>query len=135
MLKQVVLAPVPWVHLESAEGVPKLRERVAFGSSSLGLPAFPIGLPVCLPETRSDNTDDEVRQGSAEQQAGRAGGSADGPANLCPRTDEFGIRCNSRGSLQGSGENGPHRNRGYERVTRGGPKRHTAQHARSRSAA
>ena len=46
--------------------------------------------PVCLPKTRSDSIDDEVRRGSAEQRAGRAVGSADGPANPCPGTDAFG---------------------------------------------
>jgi hypothetical protein len=48
MLKQVILAPVPWVHLESAEGVPKLGERVAFGSSSPKLLSLPAGLPVFI---------------------------------------------------------------------------------------
>jgi hypothetical protein len=48
MFQQVVLAPVPWVHLQAAEGVPALRERVAFGSSTNAIPAFPIGLPVFI---------------------------------------------------------------------------------------
>src|SRR5216684_2833302 len=37
MLKKVVLAPVPWVHLESMEKKPKLFERVAFGTSRLAV--------------------------------------------------------------------------------------------------
>jgi hypothetical protein len=34
---------------------------------------------LCLPETTSSNNDDEVRRGSAQQRAGGAVGSADGP--------------------------------------------------------
>jgi hypothetical protein len=49
---------------------------------------------LCVPETRSDNTDDEVRRGSAEQRAGRAVGSTDGSGNPCTGTGVFGIRCN-----------------------------------------
>jgi hypothetical protein len=48
MIKQVLLAPVPWEHLESAEGQPGLRERVAFGSSSAQVLSLPIGLPVFI---------------------------------------------------------------------------------------
>jgi hypothetical protein len=48
MLKQVVLAPVPLVHLESAWTKPELRERVAFGSSSPNVATFPIGIPVFI---------------------------------------------------------------------------------------
>jgi hypothetical protein len=48
LLKQVVLAPVPWVHLESAEGLPNLRERIAFGSSSQAVPTLPIGIPIFI---------------------------------------------------------------------------------------
>lgn len=40
----------------------------------------------CLPETKSDSTDDEVRLGLAEQRAGRGTGSADGTANPCLRS-------------------------------------------------
>ena len=48
------------------------------------------------PRTTSGNIYDEVRQVSAEQQAGLGVGSADGQANPCLGTDVFGIRCNSR---------------------------------------
>ena len=48
MRKQVLLAPVPWEHLESAEAVPLLRERVAFGSSSAAVTSLPIGIPVFI---------------------------------------------------------------------------------------
>ncbi len=46
--QQVVLAPVPWEHLESAEAVPRLFERVAFGSDSSNLHSFPTGIPVFI---------------------------------------------------------------------------------------
>ena len=49
-----------------------------------------------LLKTLSGSIDDEVRRGSAEQRAGQAVGSADGPANPCRGTDAFGVRCNSR---------------------------------------
>jgi hypothetical protein len=48
MRKQVLLAPVPWEHLESAEAVPALSERVAFGSSGGVVPLTTIGIPVFI---------------------------------------------------------------------------------------
>lgn len=48
MKQQVMLAPVPSVHLASAIGVPELRERVAFGTSRMGVDQFPIGIPVFI---------------------------------------------------------------------------------------
>jgi hypothetical protein len=62
--------------------------------------------PLCLPRTKSGSIDDEVRRGSAEQRVGRAVGSADGPANPCPETGAFGIRCNSRRRRQEFGAMG-----------------------------
>src|ERR1700693_3484654 len=47
MIKQVLLAPVPFVHLESAAKVPSLMERVAFGTSRLGFDP-PNGIPVFI---------------------------------------------------------------------------------------
>jgi hypothetical protein len=47
MIKQVLLAPVPLVHLESATMVPSLMQRVAFGSSRLGF-NFPMGISVFI---------------------------------------------------------------------------------------
>jgi hypothetical protein len=46
MLQLVVLAPVPCEHLESAMAIPRLRERVAFGSSHSGVPDLRVGLDV-----------------------------------------------------------------------------------------
>jgi hypothetical protein len=48
MLRTVVLAPVPCVHLESASTVPALSDVVAFGSSQEGVPNLPIGVPVFI---------------------------------------------------------------------------------------
>lgn len=48
MIQQVVLAPVPWEHLASAQTMPHLAERVAFGSSSEAVKSLPIGLPVFI---------------------------------------------------------------------------------------
>jgi hypothetical protein len=48
MRRPVVLAPVPWEHLESAESEPHLLERVFFGSSSPNVPHFTVGLPVFI---------------------------------------------------------------------------------------
>jgi hypothetical protein len=48
MLKQVVLAPVPWVHLESIEKEPHLKQRVAFGTSSLAVTDEYTGLPIFI---------------------------------------------------------------------------------------
>ena len=48
MLRTVVLAPVPCVHLESASTVPSLSDVVAFGSSQEGVPNLPIGVPVFI---------------------------------------------------------------------------------------
>jgi hypothetical protein len=48
MLQQVLLAPVPCVHLHSASQVPRLAERVAFGSSQSGVPHLPLGIPVFI---------------------------------------------------------------------------------------
>lgn len=48
MLQQVLLAPVPCVHLHSASLVPELAERVAFGSSQSAVPHLPIGIPVFI---------------------------------------------------------------------------------------
>ena len=47
MIKQVLLAPVPCIHLESAAKIPSLMQRVAFGTKQLGF-NFPIGLPVFI---------------------------------------------------------------------------------------
>lgn len=48
MLKKVVLAPVPWVHLEPIEKQPHLRERVAFGTSRLAVGDDYAGLPIFI---------------------------------------------------------------------------------------
>jgi hypothetical protein len=48
MIRQVLLAPVPWEHLESAEVQPELRERVAFGSSSAQVHSLSAGIPVFI---------------------------------------------------------------------------------------
>jgi hypothetical protein len=48
MIKQVMLAPVPCVHLASAASTPHLRDRVAFGTNKLGLEDFAIGIPVFI---------------------------------------------------------------------------------------
>ena len=48
MRRQVLLAPVPWEHLEAAETMPSLSDRVAFGSSSGVVPTLPIGIPVFI---------------------------------------------------------------------------------------
>jgi hypothetical protein len=45
-IRQVLLAPVPGEHIESAQSVPSLLEKVAFGSSKSGLRTAPIGLDV-----------------------------------------------------------------------------------------
>jgi hypothetical protein len=45
---QVLLAPVPCDHLDSAMKVPGLSRRVAFGTSKSGLSNVPIGLPVFI---------------------------------------------------------------------------------------
>ena len=45
---QVMLAPVPCIHLESVGGNPKLNARVAFGTSRSGVDQFPIGIPVFI---------------------------------------------------------------------------------------
>ena len=50
---------------------------------------------LCLPNTTSDSSDDEARQGLAARQAGRTAGSTDSAANPYPATDAFGVRCNS----------------------------------------
>jgi hypothetical protein len=83
------------------------------------------------PETKSDNTDDEVRRGSAGQRAGQAVGSADGLANPCPETGAFGIRCNSRCRPQRSGANGPRRRQPYDQGTPCGSSRSVFPHTRS----
>jgi hypothetical protein len=46
--REVILAPVPAVHLASALTVPALSERVAFGSSSSSWSTLPIGLEVFI---------------------------------------------------------------------------------------
>jgi hypothetical protein len=51
---------------------------------------------LCLPETTSDNIDDEVRRESASRRADRAVESADAPARPCPGTDAFGVRYTTR---------------------------------------
>ena len=86
---------------------------------------------LCLPETKSDNTDDEVRRGSAEQRAVQAAGSADGPANPCPETGAFGTRCNSRCRPQRSAANGPRRRQPYDQGTPCGSSRSVFPHTRS----
>lgn len=48
MIRQVLLAPVPCVHLASAAITPHLSERVAFGSSKTALDQLPIGMPVFI---------------------------------------------------------------------------------------
>lgn len=48
MIKQVLLAPVPCIHLASATRIPGLMQRVAFGTSRLGIDQVPIGLPVFI---------------------------------------------------------------------------------------
>jgi hypothetical protein len=44
----VVLAPVPCIHLRSAQSVPGLSKRVAFASNQDGVPHLPIGLQVFI---------------------------------------------------------------------------------------
>ena len=48
MIRPVVLAPVPCVHLESANSVPGLSASVFFGSSHEADPPLPIGVPVFI---------------------------------------------------------------------------------------
>jgi len=48
VLQQVLLAPVPCLHLHSASLVPKLTELVAFASSQPAVPGLPIGIPVFI---------------------------------------------------------------------------------------
>jgi transposase len=50
---------------------------------------------LCLPQSRSGNSDDEGYRESAEQLAGRDAGPADGMANPCSRTDAFAVRNNA----------------------------------------
>jgi hypothetical protein len=45
---QVFLAPVPGEHIKSAQGVPVLLDRVAFGTSKRGIEEAPIGLNVYI---------------------------------------------------------------------------------------
>jgi hypothetical protein len=96
---------------------PAIGTALALAALFPACPTLPMPIPLlrlCLPQTRSDNTDDEVRRGSAEQQVGRTGGSVDGPANPCPTTDVFGIRCNSWRRPQRSGADGLRRSRRCE---------------------
>ena len=48
MIRPVVLAPVPCVHLESANSIPGLAASVFFGSSHEGIDKLPLGLPVFI---------------------------------------------------------------------------------------
>jgi hypothetical protein len=48
MMKLVLLAPVPAIHLASAARSPNLNDRVAFGTSRPGVEQFPIGIPVFI---------------------------------------------------------------------------------------
>lgn len=48
MIRPVVLAGVPCVHLESASSVPGLSTSVFFGSSHEAVPPLPIGVPVFI---------------------------------------------------------------------------------------
>lgn len=48
MIRPVVLAPVPCVHLESTGSVPGLSASVFFGSSHEGIDKLPLGLPVFI---------------------------------------------------------------------------------------
>ena len=48
MGKEVLLAPVPCIHLASAATIPSLAQRVAFGTSHSGLVNVPIGLHVYI---------------------------------------------------------------------------------------
>lgn len=48
MGRKVVLAPVPWVHLESIENDPHLQHRVAFGTSRLAVTDAYAGLPIFI---------------------------------------------------------------------------------------
>jgi hypothetical protein len=48
MLRKVILAPVPCLHLHTASSVPALATRVAFGSSQADVPNLPPGLPVFI---------------------------------------------------------------------------------------
>ena len=48
MGKEVLLAPVPCIHLASAATIPSLAQRVAFGTSHNGIVNVPIGLPVFI---------------------------------------------------------------------------------------
>lgn len=48
MIRPVVLAPVPCMHLESAGSVPGLSASVFFGSSHEADPPLPIGVPVFI---------------------------------------------------------------------------------------
>lgn len=48
MHQQVVLAPVPWIHLDSIANDPILKRRVAFGTSSLAVTQEYAGLPIFI---------------------------------------------------------------------------------------
>ena len=58
-----------------------------------------------LPKSISGNISDEVRRESAVR-SGPSVGSAERAANPCPRTDAFGLRCNSRRRRIGFGAGG-----------------------------
>jgi hypothetical protein len=48
MLKQVLLASVPSIHLGSVLEIPNLSQLVAFGTSRTGLENVPVGTPVFI---------------------------------------------------------------------------------------
>ncbi len=62
MIRTVVLAPVPCIHLRSAQSEPHLSERVAFASSQTAVPSLPIGVPVFIfPTDTPDASADDRR--------------------------------------------------------------------------
>src|SRR5882762_7455167 len=114
MVRKMSLANPLWGAPRIHGELLKLAIEVSQATVGRYLPWRP-KVPLCLPQTISGNNNDEVRRGSAEQRAGRAVGLADGPANPYPGTDAFGVRCNSRCRLQGSGAGGPRRRRRCDR--------------------
>jgi hypothetical protein len=55
MLRPVLLAPVPYVHLASWAETPSLQAMVAFGSSKSGLSDLPVGIDVYIHASQSND--------------------------------------------------------------------------------
>jgi hypothetical protein len=62
--QEVLLAPVPCIHLASATTIPELKQRVAFGTSQHGIVDVPIGLPVFIYASRPGQPRHPLYRGS-----------------------------------------------------------------------